>query len=389
VSSEENLVHVPVLDTIEDALNSYIFVFDPSQVSSRDVPEKAQALVNQYRGGLRHVFSTAIRGFSANMSEVAAARLASENPNIDYYEPNGLAWVVNPPARIEAKPDSPPGKNKDNGGGDDGSGGDGGGGSTEPPQDIPPGISRVGGPLDGSGLTAWIIDTGIDLDHPDLNVNKKRGKNFVSSLFRNRGPGDGHGHGTHVAGIVGAMNNSIDSVGIAAGATVIPIRVLGDSGMGTIDNVIKGVDYVAQNGRAGDCANLSLSTSTSISLNDAVESASQSGVYFAIAAGNYSSDADSYSPANAVGSNVFTISAVDSSDNFASFSNFGSPPIDYAAPGVDISSTALGGGVTIMSGTSMAAPHVCGLLMLRGGAINSDGTAGNDPDGDPDPIAHY
>ena len=110
---------------------------------------------------------------------------------------------------------------------------------------------------------------------------------------------------------------------------------------------------------------------------------------FALAAGNDTADAGNSSPARANHPNIFTVSAIDSSDNFAWFSNYGNPPVDFAAPGVGISSTAKGGGTVIYSGTSMAAPHVAGLLLLMGTSLDTDGTAHNDPDGNPDPIAHY
>lgn len=386
-----NLVRTPLEEVLQEAAGSFIFVFDSTQVSQQEVPEQARGLANQYGGVLRHTFSAAIRGFSANISEQAAARLASQNPLIEFYEPNGLAWIVNPPTFIQAKPDSPPGQGKDKGGG-----GDGGGDDPLPPetsQITPNGITRVGGPVNAGGLQAWVLDTGIDLDHPDLVVDAKKGKNFVISLFKKkRGPGDGNGHGTHVAGTIGAIDNSIDVVGVAAGATLIPIRVLGDSGNGTIDNLIKGIDYVAQNADSGDCANISIQTTLSQTLNDAVENASQyngKDIFFAIAAGNSSTNAAGISPASAQGPNIFTVSAVDDADRFASFSNYGNPPVDYAAPGVDVLSTMNGDGVEVKSGTSMAAPHVCALLLLNGGIMNSDGNAVNDPDGNPDPIAHY
>jgi hypothetical protein len=391
LAENEDLVRTPLGEVIQEAGNSYIFVFDSAFVPENEVSDHAIGLTNQFGGVLRHTFTAALRGFSANIPEHAAARLAEKNPLILYYEPNGIAWIVNKRTSIQGKPDSPPGKNKDGGG-------DGGDGDPEPPppesaQVTPFGISRVGGPVPGNGLQAWVLDTGIDLDHPDLVVNSKKGKNFVASLFKGkRGPGDGNGHGTHVAGTIGAIDNSIDVVGVAAGATLIPIRVLGDSGNGTIDNLIAGIDYVAQNANSGDCANISIQTTASQALNDAVENASQyngKDIFFTIAAGNSSNSAMDISPASADGPNIFTVSAVDDLDVFASFSNYGNPPVDFAAPGVKVLSTKNGGGVETKSGTSMASPHVCGLLLLNHGVMQSDGTAINDPDGSPDPIAVY
>ncbi|MFC6981324.1 S8 family serine peptidase [Microbulbifer taiwanensis] len=122
---------------------------------------------------------------------------------------------------------------------------------------MPWGIGRVGGPVDGSGRDAWIIDTGIDLNHADLNVDGSRGFSAFTS-GPNAGVDDGHGHGTHVAGTVGAIDNGIDVVGVAANATVIPVKVLDRRGSGTTSGVIAGVDYVGANAASGDCANMSL-----------------------------------------------------------------------------------------------------------------------------------
>ena len=358
-SPPQDLLPDSARQNLEEANQSYIFVYKPDLPTDR-VASLSRILVNQAGGSLRHVFSTAIKGFSANVSAQGAASLAA-NPNIAYFEPNGVAWTLAKPSWA-------------------------GGGDKEPPQETPWGVSRVGGPVDGAGKHAWIIDTGIDLDHPDLNVGG--GANFVT-----RGKdsaNDGHGHGTHVAGTVGAIDNTIDVVGVAASATVHPVRVLDNSGSGTIDGVVAGVDWVARNASPGDCANMSLGASGHFqSLHDAVSNAaSQQGIYFAIAAGNSSDDASNYEPAHVEGINVFTESAIDSTDTFAWFSNFGNPPVDFAAPGVSVLSTKKGGGTTTMSGTSMAAPHVCGLLLFSAPPA-SDGTAIDDPDGDPDPIAHF
>jgi subtilisin family serine protease len=258
----------------------------------------------------------------------------------------------------------------------------GGGGGTPPAQEIPWGITRVGGgaPYTG-GATAWIIDSGIDLTHPDLNVDVSRSVSFVRGDAN-----DQNGHGTHVAGTVAAIDNSIGVVGVAPGATVVAVRVLDRRGSGSTSGVISGIDYVAANGKPGDAANMSLGGGVSTALDDAVIAAAATGVKFALAAGNDSDDANNHSPARANGANIYTVSAMDINDNFASFSNYGNPPIEFCAPGVSILSTWKGGGYNTISGTSMATPHVCGLLLL--GNISSGGTVKGDPDGNPDVIAH-
>ena len=268
----------------------------------------------------------------------------------------------------------------------------GGGGSTTPPaQQIPYWTTRVGGGTAASTHTAWVIDTGIDLDHPDLNVDQLRSISFLTGGGGADSPDDQNGHGTHVAGTIAAINNTIGSLGVAPGAKVVAVRVLDRRGSGTVSGVIKGVDYVGANGKAGDVANMSLGGSTSKALDDAVLAAS-SNVKFTLAAGNESDDANNHSPARVNGPNIYTISALDgrnsqNPDLWAYFSNYGNPPIDYCAPGVGIYSTWKDGGYNTISGTSMAAPHAAGVLLL--GTANSDGTVNGDPDGKPDPIIHH
>jgi subtilisin family serine protease len=259
-----------------------------------------------------------------------------------------------------------------------------GGGSGSPAQVIPWGISRVGGGLSGVGKTAWIIDTGIDLTHPDLDVDTSRSKSFLGGIDANN-PNDGNGHGTHVAGTVAAINNTIGVIGVAAGAKVVAVRVLDSRGSGSYSGVIAGVEYVGANGSIGDAANMSLGGPVSSALNNAVITASAK-VKFALAAGNESDDANNHSPSSANGGNIYTVSAMDKLDVFAYFSNYGSS-VDFCAPGVSIQSLWKSGGMNTISGTSMAAPHVCGLLLL--GTVNSNGAVINDPDKNPDPIAHH
>jgi subtilisin len=247
-------------------------------------------------------------------------------------------------------------------------------------------IKRVGYG-NGIGKTAWIIDTGIDFDHPDLAVNTSKSRSFISGVAT---ADDDNGHGTHVAGIIGGKNNTVGVLGVASGATLIALKVLDKDGEGTLSAIIQALSYINQNASAGDVVNMSLGEDVnSPTLNSAVQNTASRGLYIAIAAGNDHIAAREVSPANANGSNIFTVSAIDSTDVFASFSNYGNDVVDYAAPGVRILSTFSNGRYAYLSGTSMAAPHMAGILLLRGKNFTISGTAKNDPDGTPDPIAHY
>jgi subtilisin family serine protease len=254
------------------------------------------------------------------------------------------------------------------------------------PEVTPPGITRVGGGATYTGTKeAWIIDTGIDLDHLDLNVDVAKGKTFVT---RTTTPNDDNGHGTHCAGIVAAIDNDGGVIGVAAGAPVVPVKVLDKRGSGAMSVIIAGVDYVTATAVAGDAANMSLGGSVYEPLDLKVVAMGARGIFVALAAGNESDDANNHTPARANGTNVYTISACDRYDVWASFSNYGNPPIDFCAPGVSILSTYNNGGLATMSGTSMAAPHACGVLLATGGNPKSDGYVTGDPDGNPDPIIH-
>jgi len=352
-------------DVRHEARSSYIFVFDKS-VARHQVRLLSRQLAASQGTTPRFIYTTALHGFSATLPEPAAERIAA-SAGVKYFERNGVAWAID--AEANKRPSNP---------------GKGGGDTQSPAQTVPYGVTRVGGPLNGSGKNAWVIDTGIDTAQADLNVGS--GANFV--LRGKDTVNDGNGHGTHVAGTIGAIDNSIDVVGVAAGATLHPVRVLDNSGSGTIDGVIAGVDYVAAQAAPGDAANMSLGAAGHFqSLHDAIINAAALGIRFAIAAGNSADYAMNYEPAHIEAANVYTVSAIDSTDHFASFSNWGNPPIDYAAPGVYVLSTKKGGGVTTLSGTSMATPHVTGLLLF--GVPGNDGYAIGDPDGNPDPIAHH
>lgn len=254
------------------------------------------------------------------------------------------------------------------------------------PRSITWSVNRVGYG-DGRGKTAWIIDSGIDFDHPDLNVDAARSRSFITGQTS---PEDEHGHGTHVAGVIGAKNNTIGILGVASEAKLVSLRVLKADGEGTLSSIVQALSYVNTNAAAGDVVNMSLGEDVvSPTLDQQVQNTAARGILIAIAAGNDSKPARDFSPGRANGANIFTVSATDSLDRFASFSNYGNDVVDVAAPGVHILSTYTNGRYAIMSGTSMAAPHVAGLLLLKGRNITHSGAAKNDPDGTPDPIAHY
>lgn len=342
--------------------DSYVCVFKTGAVGRGAEQSTAVAAALSVGGSVTHVYTTAIKGFSARMPAQAVQRLTSSNPKIDYCEQDQVMSLI--PIRAEAKPS----RNTT---------------TTQPAQETPWGVARV---LNGSSFssgpfaTAWVIDTGIDPKHSDLKVDTTRSRSFLSVTSY----ADENGHGTHVAGTIGAVNNTIGVVGVAPGAPLVAVRVLDKSGSGTMSGVIAGVDYVAKSGRAGDVANMSLGGGANSSLDTAVTNAAAMGIRFTIAAGNSSAFAGNYSPARVNGTNIYTVSAFAYGDGFASFSNFGNPPIDFAEPGVSIKSTWIGGSYNTISGTSMAAPHLAGLLLL--GAVSNGGRVTGDPDGNPDII---
>jgi len=337
---------------------SYICVFNKGAVAR----DKVRAEASRAAGaGLKHVYTNSIRGFSASAN--AAAQIKSKNPRIAYCEQDQeVGAIQGGPFDFRELGKKPP--------------------PSQPGQQTGWNITRVeGGAGTGSGSgTAWVIDSGIDLDHPDLNVDTARSRNFSSGPSAD----DGNGHGTHVAGIIGARNNAIGVVGVSPGATVVAVRVLNNAGSGSTSGVIAGVDYVAANGSSGDVANMSLGGGVSQALDDAVVAAAATGVKFTLAAGNESDSATNHSPARANGPNVYTVSSFAQGDNWSSFSNYGNPPVDYAEPGSSIRSTYKGGGYATLSGTSMAAPHLAGILLTT--TVKSGGTVNGDPDGNPDTI---
>lgn len=312
---------------------------------------------------LGKVYGSALTGFSAKLSQEELDRLEADD-RVDYIEQDFMVYleamaIPNPIINSILLQTSSTGQN------------------------TPWGITQIGGAVNASNLNRWafVIDSGIQLDHPDLNVNQQHGRSFVPGYSS---PTDQNGHGTHVAGTIAAINNSFGVVGVAAGATVVPVRVFGPTGGSANSVIVSGIDYTAQVALANDVANLSLGGPASTVTDNAVRNLAAKGVFCAIAAGNEAQNANNVSPARVTGSRLYTVSAFDVNGVFATFSNFGNPPIVVSAPGVNINSTWIGSGYRAISGTSMATPHVAGILLANNGTVRWSGNVTNDPDGQPD-----
>ena len=212
----------------------------------------------------------------------------------------------------------------------------------------------------GKGVTAYVIDTGIDTSDADFGGR--------ASIADDATGGDGkdcNGHGTHVAGTIGGTQ-----YGVAKDVTLKAVRVLDCQGSGTDADVVAGMDWVAQNASKPAVANMSLGGGKSASVDAAAKKLTDSGVFLAVAAGNEGADACDGSPSGASG--VLAVAASDRNDASASFTNYGSCVKVYA-PGVNIKSDWLNGGTNTISGTSMATPHVVGVAALYKEA-NGDGS---------------
>ena len=307
----------------------YIVVFEEDAV--RDVPAAAAEMARMHGARLDHVYERALKGFSAVMSE-GRARALARDPRVAWVEEDGEVQLVATQSSATW------------------------------------GIDRVDQrdlPLSGtynynytgSGVKAYIIDTGIRRTHGDFGGRAVHGYTAIND---GRGSTDCNGHGTHVAGTVGGSK-----YGVAKAVTLVAVRVLDCNGSGTNSGVIAGVDWVTSNHTAGAkaVANMSLGGGANSSLDTAVRNSISDGVTYAIASGNSNADACNYSPAR-VGEAI-TVNSSTSSDARSSFSNWGSCT-DIFAPGSSITSAwyTSDTATNTISGTSMAAPHVAGVAAL-------------------------
>ncbi|QGK68964.1 S8 family serine peptidase [Allosaccharopolyspora coralli] len=346
-------------DDASQQTGDYIVVLE----QGADAPALAQQAVQGLGAEVTNVFRTAVNGYSATLTREAKDRLEAD-PNVAYVqEDKEVRAFAQPSPQAQVTPT----------------------GIDRSEADQSP-TAAIDGNDDRVDVDVAVIDTGVDLDHPDLNVNQEGAKNC--SLL-GLTPDDMNGHGSHVAGTVGALDNGDGVVGMAPGARIWPVKVLNALGAGSTSDVICGIDYVAANADKIEVANMSLGgqgtddgncgRTNGDAQHEAICNAVGAGVTFVVAAGNDSADAANSTPA--AYDEVITTSALadfngqpgggaaatcreDVDDTFADFSNFG-PDIDLIAPGTCIDSTWMNGGRNTISGTSMASPHVAGAAALH------------------------
>ncbi|SCL15835.1 Peptidase inhibitor I9 [Micromonospora rhizosphaerae] len=316
--------------TAEAVPDRYIVVLKDGKASPSEVRATASALADTNGGSVRRVFTKALKGYSATMNRRQAERLAAD-PDVAYVE------QVQRYSATDTQSSPPWGLDRID-------------------QTTAKTNSSYTYATTGAGVTAYILDTGIDLNHEDFGGRASYGYDAVE---QDAVAQDCDGHGTHVAGTVGGTK-----YGVAKGVKLVAVRVLDCSGSGTSEQILSGIDWVTANAVKPAVANMSLGfNGTNQAVNDAVTRSIAAGITYAVAAGNSMQDACGVSPANVP--NAITVGATDKVDFRAWFSNYGRC-LDTFAPGVSIVSAAMGttSGAVAMNGTSMASPHVAGAAAL-------------------------
>ncbi|GAA1656491.1 subtilisin AprE [Nonomuraea maheshkhaliensis] len=344
---------------------TYIVQLNPAMRAPRGV---ASDQVSQAGGELVGVYEHAFKGYTARLSAAAAEKL-KQNPNV---------LSVEPDAEVKAFV-----------------------------QTVPTGVRRIFGPsnpnLDIDGVDdvridvdVAVVDTGVDNTHPDLNVVARA--NCQTGVCVNNSGVDDNGHGSHVAGTVGALDNTIGPVGVAPGARIHGVKVLNAAGSGTLSGIAAGLNWVVARASTIEVINLSLGCSgcSSSAISTAITNAVNAGIVVVVAAGNSHANTSGFFPANhpdvvtvsaltdndglaggAGGSTLSCRSETDLDDTSAFYSNFGST-VEITAPGTCIYSTYMRGGYATISGTSMASPHVAGAAgLLTSGASKPTNRAGS------------
>ncbi|MBK9246566.1 MAG: S8 family serine peptidase [Ignavibacteria bacterium] len=352
--------------------NQYIVVFKSEggiQNNSKKVTTLVNSIITEYaipEKSIGVIFESALQGFSAKIDANTAGLLAKD-PRVESIEQDRVISIE--PIEIEADKtalNSVPTI------------------QAQTPQ--PPwGVTRIGGSSSGIGKTVWIIDSGVDINSPYLNIDSRS----INILDQKQNANDEDGHGKYVVIIIAGKKNDYNSVvGVAEGAKVVAVKVF-SKGKGNFTTITAGVDYITSigNAKTGDVVNISIGSNnpvpfvdpyTSYALEKSIKAAASKGIKIVIAAGqpkDFSNGqlAKNYIPSKVNGTNIYTVAAIDTDSKLAPWSNYGSDPCDFAAPGdgIDVGIRDSKGKPKLIRGTSFAAPHVAGILLL--GQITNDG----------------